>query len=267
MEYVVVQHRLIAVDELDKPLHAAGKGEVFLLARELVHQPDLDAVVEEGQLAQPLRQDVVVILDRAEGGGARQEMHLGAAALGRAGLLQRRGGNPVAELHAVGLALAAYGEAQPLRQSIYHGHADAVQAACDLVRIVVELAAGMQLGHDDFGSRASLLVIRMFPGWNAAAVVGDADRVVGVNGYRDVVAVAGQGLVDGVVHHLEHHVVQAGAVGSVADVHAGTLAHRIQALEHLDAAFFVVAVADVLRIRFIVHSCSSLNLRDKYAEL
>ena len=47
--------------------------------------------------------------------------------------------------------------------------------------------------------------------------------------------------VDGVVEHFEHHVVQAGAVGRVADVHAGALAHRVQALEDLDAGGIVVA--------------------------
>ncbi len=63
-----------------------------------------------------------------------------------------------------------------------------------------------------------------------------------MDGHDDVVAVAGQGLVDGVVHHLEHHVVQAGAIGSVTDVHAGTFAHRFQAFELLDAGFVVVLV-------------------------
>ncbi len=47
-------------------------------------------------------------------------------------------------------------------------------------------------------------------------------------------AVAGQGFVDGVVDHFKHHVVQAGAVGGVADVHAGPLAHGLQPFELLD---------------------------------
>ena len=46
-------------------------------------------------------------------------------------------------------------------------------------------------------------------------------------------AVAGQGLVDGVVDDLVDQVVQAARVG-VADVHAGPLAHGFQALEDLD---------------------------------
>ena len=45
----------------------------------------------------------------------------------------------------------------------------------------------------------------------------------------------GERLVDRIVADLEHHVVKAGAVIGVADVHAGTLAHRVEALEDLDA--------------------------------
>jgi hypothetical protein len=47
VEYIVVQHRFIAIDELHKTFYTAGKSEVLLLARELIHQPDLDPVVKE----------------------------------------------------------------------------------------------------------------------------------------------------------------------------------------------------------------------------
>ncbi len=50
-----------------------------------------------------------------------------------------------------------------------------------------------------------------------------------------VVAIARQRFVDGVVHHLEDHVVQAGPVAGIADVHAGPLAHGFQPLQDLDA--------------------------------
>ncbi len=43
-----------------------------------------------------------------------------------------------------------------------------------------------------------------------------------------------QRLVDGVVRHFEHHVVQARAIVGIADIHAGALAHGIEALENLD---------------------------------
>src|SRR5690606_2193881 len=52
-----------------------------------------------------------------------------------------------------------------------------------------------------------------------------------------------QGLVDRVVDHLEHHVVQPGPVVHVADVHAGPLAHGLEAAQHGDLAGIVGIVA------------------------
>ena len=52
--------------------------------------------------------------------------------------------------------------------------------------------------------------------------------------HRDERGVAGQRLVDGVVDDLIDHVMQAGAVVGVADIHAGTLAHGVEAAQHLD---------------------------------
>ena len=45
---------------------------------------------------------------------------------------------------------------------------------------------------------------------------------------------AGERLVDGVVDHLIDHVVEAGAVVRVADIHARTLAHGVEATQHPD---------------------------------
>ena len=47
------------------------------------------------------------------------------------------------------LAVAVDLGLQPLRQGVDDRHADAVQAARDLVGVVVELAAGVRLGQDD----------------------------------------------------------------------------------------------------------------------
>ena len=150
-------------------------------------------------------------------------------------------GTPWRNSIVVGLAVAPHGEAQPLRQAVDAAHADAVQAARDLVAVLVELAAGVQLGQRDLGGRALrlVLVVELHAGRDAAAVVDHRDRVVGVDGDDDVVAEARERLVDRVVDHLEHEVVQAGAVGRVADVHAGALAHRLQPFQDLDRAFAV----------------------------
>src|SRR6478735_8554344 len=50
----------------------------------------------------------------------------------------------------------------------------------------------------------------------------------------------GECLVDRVVDHLEDHVVQAGAVRRIADVHAGSLADRLEAFEDLDGRRVIV---------------------------
>jgi hypothetical protein len=111
-----------------------------------------------------------------------------------------------------------------------------VQAARDLVRIVVagvlELTAGVELGHDDLGRRHAFLAVDA--GRDAAAIILDRDRSVGVQLDDDPVAMPGQRFVDRIVRNLEHHVVEARSVVGVADIHAGPLAHRVEALEDLD---------------------------------
>jgi hypothetical protein len=64
---------------------------------------------------------------------------------------------------------------------------------------------------------------------------------IGVDLHRHGGGMAGQRLVDAVVDDLIDHVVQARAVVGVADIHAGALAHGIQALENLDGIGAVFA--------------------------
>ena len=123
-------------------------------------------------------------------------------------------------------------DVEALGQRVDDRDADAVQAAGDLVAAAVaELAAGVQHGQHDLDRRALLLLHDRDR--DAAAVVGDGDRVVGVDRDRDVVAVAGQRLVDRVVDNLVDEVVQAARPGR-ADVHARALADRLEALEDGD---------------------------------
>ena len=146
------------------------------------------------------------------------------------------------------LAVALDLHLQPLADGVDGGDADAVETGRDLVRVVVELAARVQHRHHDLG-RADALGVHADR--DAAAVVLDGDRVVGVDDDGDGVAVAREVLVDRVVDRLPHEVVQAGAVVHVADVHAGALAHRLEALEHLDGALAIgLGLGGVLFVRF-----------------
>src|SRR3569833_2726945 len=78
---------------------------------------------------------------------------------------------------------------------------------------------------------------------DATAVVGDGYGFIRMDSDDDTIAIAGQSFVDGIIDDLEDHVVQAGAVIGVPDVHAGALAHRIEALQNFDFA----GVVDVVR--------------------
>jgi len=77
----------------------------------------------------------------------------------------------------------------------------------------------------------------------AAAVVPYGAAAVLVQDYLNVGAVAGKGLVHGVVHDLVHAVVQPAEIRG-ADVHARAFAHGLQAFQHLNLAFIVCVFPD-----------------------
>src|SRR5690606_21527484 len=66
-----------------------------------------------------------------------------------------------------------------------------------------------------------------------AGAVLHLDAAVGVQDDVDARAVAGEGLVDGVVDDLPQAVHEAAGIGG-AGVHPGALAHGLQPLEHLE---------------------------------
>ena len=139
----------------------------------------------------------------------------------------------------VDLAVAPDLELERLRQRVDDRDADAVQTARDLVAVVVELAAGVQHGQHDFRRRLAALVLST--GMPRPLSI-DGDRVVDVDRDVDLVAVAGQRLVDRVVDDLVDEVVQPGAPGR-ADVHRRALADRLEAFEDLDLVGAVVVRA------------------------
>ena len=141
----------------------------------------------------------------------------------------------LAALREVLLPLAAVAvdlEVEPARQRVHDRHADAVQAAGDLVALAAELAAGVQHGEHDLGRRLAL-VLGVVVDRDAAAVVDDPAAAVGEQRDVDPRRVAGHRLVDRVVDDLVDEVVQAGEPGR-ADVHPGAFPDRLEALENRD---------------------------------
>ena len=89
----------------------------------------------------------------------------------------------------------------------------------------------MKDGENDLDRRNFLF--RMFVDRNSAAVVDNRDGIVFVNRDIDFGAIAGKGLVDGVVHNLIHKVVQTTRTRRT-DIHAGAHTHSFEALEDLN---------------------------------
>ena len=209
-----------------------GVGPDLVLA--LIAQGDLDARIQEGELAQTVLQRIAVKFGHGEGFFRRHEAHFRArlARIDIAHHLQVFVGNAVAEAHMMLLALAPDRQVHPDRQGIDHRNAHPVQTAGDLVGILVELPAGMQLGHDDLGRRHALALVEISR--NTATVIAHTGRAVGMQRHQDFGTMAGEGFVDRVVDDLINHVVQARAVIGITDIHAWTFADSIKALEDLD---------------------------------
>ena len=96
----------------------------------------------------------------------------------------------------------------------------------------------MQLGHDDLGCRTSFFFVHIHR--DAAAVVLDSHGIVGVDVHDDLIRVAGERFIDGVIDDFVHHVVESADVIGIADVHARALTDGVESFEDFDVFCCVV---------------------------
>ena len=132
---------------------------------------------------------------------------------------------PLMERHMVGFAVTVDLHVETGAQRVDDGRADAMQAAHRVVRGVAELRAGMQFGQYDL--HAGQLGFGFLVDGDASAVVVHGDRTVRMQGDDDPVAKSRQSLIHGVVDDLPQTVHQALRIRG-ADIHARTLAHRVE---------------------------------------
>ncbi len=235
-DHVFVNGLLVLVEELDE-LADATAVLVDFAARAgglaLVGQDDHQSGVEERQLAQATCEDVEGELGEGEDLGVGAEGDLGAVVIGLADGDEGGDGDAATILLEPDPAFAADLHLEVFGDGVDGGDTDAVEASGDAVAGVVELAAGVQDGHDDFGGADAFLV---HADGDAAAVVIDGHRAIEVQRDRDGGAVASEVLVDAVVDRFPDEVVQAGSIVNVADVHAGALANGLESLQDGDVA-------------------------------
>ena len=122
------------------------------------------------------------------------------------------------------LAVATNSQPHFFRQGIYHRNTYTMQATRYLIAVVVKLTAGMKHSHNNFGRRNALV---MHLCGYTPAIIKDSNCLVGVDNNAYFRAVSGQGFIYRVINHLKHHMVEAGAIVCVANIHTRALANRI----------------------------------------
>ena len=127
-------------------------------------------------------------------------------------------------------------ELQPFRHGIDGRYAHAVKTSADFVTRIIEFAARVQDGHDNF---SRTYAFGMHADGNPATVVLASHRTVELYGYANFRAVPRQMLVHRIVHGFPHQVVQSRAIVYVADVHSRPLTYRLETLERRDAVLVV----------------------------
>jgi len=222
-------------DVVDDPvLVLEGLGQ--LPVGSLVRETDLESLVQEGHdleaLGDRLSPELDLLEDARVGperdGGARSSLRR------RTGDLQLADGlAPVLELEDVVVAVAVDLEQQPGGQGVDHRDPHAVETPGDLVAATLaELSPGMEHREHDLGRRLTLVLLHRARG-DPTTVVGHTHAAVGQERDVDAVAVPRHRLVDSIVDHLPHQVVEPRRPRR-PDVHAGALADRVQTLQHRD---------------------------------
>lgn len=114
-----------------------------------------------------------------------------------------------------------------------------MEATGDLVGVVIKLPTRVKDGHDHFRCRAVLLLVEVC--WDAPAVIFHGAALIVVEIDVNPGAIARQGFVDRVIHHLVNHLVKAATIVRVTDVHAWSFANGFQILQHRDVRGCVIS--------------------------
>ena len=152
---------------------------------------------------------------------------------------------------------------EPFAHRVHAFCAHAVRAAGKFVPALAVFAAGMQRRQHQFHAGQAAVLVDVH--WNAAPVVADGDGTVHVNRHLNVVAMPREMFIHGIVQHLAHAMMQRALVRA-ADIHAGFLAHGLQALELGQLGSVVIAIGNPVR-RHIFFFRRIRNIRHNYGAI
>ena len=91
----------------------------------------------------------------------------------------------------------------------------------------------MEHSHHHFERRSSFFLVNV--NRYSASVVSHCDGVIFVDRYCYIVAITGEGFIDGVIHHFVNQVMES-FYTYIAYVHGGAFSYCFQSLEYLNTA-------------------------------
>ena len=191
----------------------------------------MDACVQIGQFTHTVGQYVVFVVGGGEDAGIGPELLACAAQVGLSYNVHAGDGFAAGIFLTIDFPVAEHLGHHLCAQCVHTGNAHTVQTTAHFVASLVKLASGMQDRHDHLQSTLVLLLVHV--NRDASSVVLDGDALVGIDGDLNMRAVAGQGLVDGVVHRLVDKVVET-LLADVTNVHGRTLAHSFKPFQYLN---------------------------------
>jgi hypothetical protein len=124
-------------------------------------------------------------------------------------------------------AIAVNGGMKHFGKGVYTRYSHTVKAPGNFVGILIEFAPGMKNRHYYLQGRPFFLFVHV--GGYATAVILNRNGIIFI--YRNLyrIAIAGQGLVNGVIHYLPNQMMQA-FNANIAYVHGRALANGLQTL-------------------------------------
>ena len=168
-----------AVDVLDELFDATIEFEQFFLGGAFVCECDLNAAIQERQLAQPVGENVVIVFNDRENFAVSLEGNFGAGTFGFTNDFEFRRGFTTLKPHVMDFAIALNFDLKTLAERVDAGYADAVQTTGNGIAFLIKLTAGMEHGEHNFNSRLLLRLVHVHR--NAAPIVNDGDGVSNVD--------------------------------------------------------------------------------------
>ena len=259
---LVVDGRLVLVQKLHEGNDAALVLEGLFPngALPLVDKRDLDALIKERQLSQALGKNVEAVDCRLEDLGVRMEGDGRAAPFGLAYRRQRVLDSASLEAYVVDLPVTTDLSVHPIGQRVDAAYAHAVQTAGHLVVLLVEFSAGVQ--HSQHNFRRGLLHLGMHVDRDASAIVFHRHGIVRMDRHRDLLAVASQSFVDGVIHNLVDQVMQT-TLTRISDVHGRTLSYSLQTFQYRDVLSGIAFFAHRTSFLLVIYIIDILSKRPK----